>query len=134
MILTIKDDRKISEVQESFNTRFPYLKLEFFKKMHGVKELSPLKGIIDSNKTIGQIRTIHSDGFITVTPKMTVAELEQEFGRIFGLSAQVFRKSGKMWIETTVTDKWTLEQQNSEGEALTIEQKPARTDYTEWED
>lgn len=102
--------------------------------MHGVKELSPLKGIIDSNKTIGQIRTIHSDGFITVTPKMTVAELEQEFGRIFGLSAQVFRKSGKMWIETTVTDKWTLEQQNSEGEALTIEQKPTHTDYTGWED
>lgn len=134
MILTIKDDRKISEVQESFNTSFPYLKLEFFKKMHGVKELSPLKGMIDSDRTIGQIRTIHSDGFITVTPKMTVAELEQEFGRIFGLSAQVFRKSGKMWIETTVTDKWTLEQQNSEGEALTVEQKPTRPDYTEWED
>jgi hypothetical protein len=133
MILTIKDDRKISEVQESFNTSFPYLKLEFFKKMHGVKELSPLKGMIDSDKTIGQIRTIHSDGFITVTPKMTVAELEQEFGRIFGLSAQVFRKSGKMWIETTVTDKWTLEQQNSEGEALTVEHKPTRPDYTEWE-
>jgi hypothetical protein len=133
MILTIKDDRKISEVQESFNTSFPYLKLEFFKKMHGVKELSPLKGMIDSDRTIGQIRTIHSDGFITVTPKMTVAELEQEFGRIFGLSAQVFRKSGKMWIETTVTDKWTLEQQNSEGEALTVEQKPTRPDYTEWE-
>ena len=133
MILTIKDDRKISEVQESFNTSFPYLKLEFFKKMHGVKELSPLKGMIDSDKTIGQIRTIHSDGFITVTPKMTVAELEQEFGRIFGLSAQVFRKSGKMWIETTVTDKWTLEQQNSEGEALTVEHKPMPPDYTEWE-
>jgi hypothetical protein len=133
MILTIKDDRKISEVQESFNTSFPYLKLEFFKKMHGVKELSPLKGMIDSDKTIGQIRTIHSDGFITVTPKMTVAELEQEFGRIFGLSAQVFRKSGKMWIETTVTDKWTLEQQNSEGEALTVEHKPMPPDYTEGE-
>ena len=134
MILTIKDDRKISEVQESFNTSFPYLKLEFFKKMHGVKELSPLKGLIDSDRTIGQIRTIHSDGFITITPKMTVAELEQEFGRIFGLSAQVFRKSGKMWIETTVTDKWTLEQQNSEGEALTVEHKPTRPDYTEWQD
>lgn len=134
MILTIKDDRKISEVQESFNQKYPYLKLEFFKKMHGVKELSPLKGIIDSEKTIGQIRTIHSDGFITVTPKMTVAELEQEFGNLYGLSVQVFRKSGKMWIETTVTDKWTLEQQNSEGEALTIDQKPSKPDYSQWED
>jgi len=133
MILTIKDDRKISEIQESFNTSFPYLKLEFFKKMHGVKELSPFKGMVDSDKTIGQIRTIQNDGFITVTPKMTVAELEQEFGKIFGLSAQVFRKSGKMWIETTVTDKWTLEQQNSEGEALTVENKPTRPNYSEWE-
>jgi hypothetical protein len=31
---------------------------------------------------------------------------------------QVFRKSGKVWLETTVTDGWTLEEQNLQGEAL----------------
>ena len=28
------------------------------------------------------------------------------------LSAQVFRKSGKIWLETTFTDSWTLKKQN----------------------
>jgi hypothetical protein len=31
------------------------------------------------------------------------------------LSVQVFRKSGKSWLETTFTDGWTLKKQNQEG-------------------
>jgi hypothetical protein len=33
----------------------------------------------------------------------------------FGLCVQVFRKSGNHWIETSLTNSWTLEQQNREG-------------------
>jgi hypothetical protein len=49
---------------------------------------------------------------------MTVAELEQQFSDVYGLSVQIFRHSGKAWLETTVTDKWTLEKQNEQGKAL----------------
>ncbi|MEI8136499.1 MAG: hypothetical protein WCH21_04145 [Bacteroidota bacterium] len=70
------------------------------------------------SKTLGECRTIHDSGTITITPQMTVADLEQNFRDIYGLSAQVFRKSGKVWLETTVTDVWTLEEQNSQGESL----------------
>jgi hypothetical protein len=49
---------------------------------------------------------------------MTVTELESRFNTIYGLSVQLFRKSGRAWLETTVTDGWTLEEQNNEGEAL----------------
>ncbi|MDE3144966.1 MAG: hypothetical protein KGL19_12475, partial [Bacteroidota bacterium] len=52
-------------------------------------------------------------------PTMTVSELEQKFNDIYGLSTQVFRKSGNIWLVTTVTDKWTLEEQNRQGEIIT---------------
>ena len=49
---------------------------------------------------------------------MSVNELEQQFKSRFGLNIQVFRKHCKTWIETTVTDNWTLVKQNEEGRTL----------------
>lgn len=34
MLVTINDRRKISAIQEEFNSVFPFLKLEFFSKPH----------------------------------------------------------------------------------------------------
>ena len=70
------------------------------------------------SKTLGECRTIHNKGTITITPQMTVAGLEQNMNDVYGLSVQVFRKSGMAWLETSVTDNWTLEQQNKQGEEL----------------
>ena len=50
---------------------------------------------------------------IELNPKMTVAELEKELLK-HGIFAQVFRKSGDLWLETTQTDGWSLERVNSE--------------------
>lgn len=118
MKITINDNRKIFAIQEEFNSAFPYLKLEFFAKPHTVGGGSAKKLIRHSSKTLGECRTVHNKGHITITPQMTVAELEQRFSDAYGLGVQVFRKSGKVWLETTVTDSWTLEQQNNEGESL----------------
>lgn len=97
---------------------FPYLKIEFFSKVHKAGGGSPKKQMKQPDKTLGECRTIHTAGKINITPTMTVAELEKNFSTVYGLSTQVFRKSGKVWLETTVTDGWTLQQQNKEGEAL----------------
>jgi len=118
MKILINDRRKIHAIQEDFNKQFPYLKLEFFSKPHSIGGGSAKKLIKVPSKTLGECRTIHDSGTITITPQMTVADLEQNFRDIYGLSAQVFRKSGKVWLETTVTDVWTLEEQNSQGESL----------------
>lgn len=118
MKIVINDRRKIHAIQEDFNKQFPYLKLEFFSKPHKVGGASPKKIMTVSSKTLGECRTIHNPGTMTITPQMTVADLEQNFSDVYGLSVQVFRKSGKIWLETTITDKWTLEEQNRQGEAL----------------
>lgn len=118
MQIMINDKRKISEIQEEFNTVFPYLKLEFFSKPHKQGGLTEKKYIKPSSKTLGECRTIHNKGQVTIDSTMTVIDLEQGFSNMYGLAVQVFRKSGKVWLETTVTDGWTLEEQNSQGEAL----------------
>jgi hypothetical protein len=58
-------------------------------------------------------------GYIaSIAQKKSVAELENAFEEYFGLSVQVYRKSGKMWLQSTITDDWTLKEQNEHGEAL----------------
>jgi len=118
MKIQINDNRVIKEIQEEFNTHFPYLKIEFFSKPHKIGEGSSKKIIKNNDRTLNECRTIHKKGIITITAQMTVSDLEQKFNDIYGLSVQVFRKSGKLWLETTVTDGWTLEEQNVQGEAL----------------
>jgi hypothetical protein len=118
MKINISDRRKIFAIQEEFSEMFPYLKLEFFAKPHQANGASAKKLMLHPGKTLAECRTVHTKGTLTIIPGMTVTDLEENFQSIFGLAVQVFRKSGKVWLETTVTDGWTLEEQNQQGEAL----------------
>lgn len=118
MNVLINDHRKIFTIQEEFNTAFPYLKIEFFSQPY-LKGGEPAQKIIrTNNKTLGECRTIHKKGEITINNLTTVEDLEHSFCDIYGLEVQVFRKSGKAWLETTITNSWTLNEQNTQGEAL----------------
>jgi hypothetical protein len=116
MRIEIKNDLTLNDVQRHFETNFPYLKLMFFKKPHNENEGNPKKDLITSNSKIVSI--MEGNGKITFDENITVIELEKLFQEHFGLNAQVFRKSGKSWIETTVTDNWTLKKQNEQGKEL----------------
>ena len=118
MEIRIDDTKKLSTIQTEFSETFPYLMLEFFTRPHNIGTPSPKKIMIPIVKTVGQCRSVHTQGKLTIIPSMTVAALEQVFNETYGLSVQVFRKSGNVWLETTVTDGWTLEKQNRHGEEL----------------
>jgi len=119
MNLYIKDELTLDEVQETFNTLFPYLKLEFFSKLHDPEQGTGLKFKLDSSSVIKEYRTIHGSNEMKVEHSMTAMELEQLFATQFGLGVQVFRRMGNAnWIETIATDTWTLEELNAESEAL----------------
>jgi hypothetical protein len=114
MKIIINDNRKIFAVQKEFNKIFPYLKLEFFAKPSKAGGKPSTKTITHSSKTLGECRAVHHTGTLTITPNTTVSQLEQDFRDNFDLSVQLFRKSRKSWIETTVTDGWTLEHENNQ--------------------
>ncbi len=118
MVLTISDDHKLSEVKDEFNSLFPYLKIEFFRHKHGVRKSNAKPDLLDAGLTFKKVRKKHTAGAIVVKENMSVADLEQMFQDVFGVSAQVFRKSGRSWIETSVTDDWSLKRQNEEGKEL----------------
>jgi hypothetical protein len=118
MVLTIDDNKSITTIQQEFNATFPFLKLEFFKHVHSIHQSNPKKDMLNSGLSLKQFRKKHITGNLEVKENMKVSELENSFQTLFGISAQVFRKSAGTWIETSVTDGWTLKQQNDEGKDL----------------
>ena len=110
---------KLSDIQKIFNDKYQYLKLEFFSKPHGVGVGSPKRDILDTDLTIDECSTKDKEGTISIEPNVKAAEVEQNFLNSFGISAQVFRLSRDVWLETTSTDHWTLEEQNNLGEEAT---------------
>ena len=117
-VIRIVNTTNIASLQKEFNEAFPYLKLEFFTQRHAIGKASSRKNLIDPAILLRQFQKKKARGAILLKDSMKVSELEELFKNIFGLSVQVFRKSGKSWIETTVTDDWTLQQQNEEGREL----------------
>ncbi len=117
----INNHRKIFSIQEEFNKEFPYLKIVFYAKPSKEGGQASEKIVEKSSKTIADCRNTHEDGTITITPNMTVAELESTFTNVYGLKVHVFRKSGKSWLETSITSGWSLEEQNSQGKSLSEE-------------
>lgn len=116
MQLTINDNRTIEDINNDFMTVFPYLKIQFFKHCHKENIGSPKKEMIPITTKMNVIN--HTNGVMVISEEQTVEEVEQLFKTHFNLNVQVFRKSGNNWLETTLTDSWTLKKQNQEGMEL----------------
>jgi hypothetical protein len=118
MQITINDHRKIHAIQADFSEMFPYLKIEFLSKAKGASAEASSKLTRSSARTLGESRTIHKKGVLSITPGMSSADLEEGFRDVYGLTVRLYRKSGTEWLAITSTDKWTLQQQNEQGMAL----------------
>jgi hypothetical protein len=120
MNIEIHDTNSLSSVQQAFNSMFPYLKIEFFTNLKSVSGRFQRKVIEKYIQTFGEHKKTDSSDPIVITPEMTIADLDQKLQTAFGMSVKLYRYSGRLWLETSVTDSWTLEQQNKEGEALSF--------------
>src|SRR5688572_15744055 len=115
--LTLTGAMQIKDVQTEFAARFPYLKIEFFTKSQKPGEATHRRLMKDPQTSLRQLRAFRA-GTVTIDGTMSVTELEKALRNTCGLNVQVFRKSGKTWLETSVTDEWTLSRQNLQGETL----------------
>jgi hypothetical protein len=116
MKIDITDHRKVSEIQKEFSELFPSLRLQIFGKPHVAKGATPHKEPVSPSYTIGQCRTIHTKGILTITPNMSVSDLEREFGDTYGLTIKVYFKAVDKWFET-LNDMWPLRKHNEIAEA-----------------
>ena len=116
--LIIDSKQTINSAQKQFNDVFSFLKIEFFKEPHIAGKGTAKNKMIVSNVPLSQIQNKKKQGKVTFDNTTTVGQFEKNFEETFGLYVQVFRKSGKIWLETSETDNWTLFQQNEEGKSL----------------
>ena len=119
MNIEIKSQKKIAELQQIFNEEFPYLKIEFFTEPHLKGKATSNKYLVSKLKSLGEFAGVDKTGSIEISGSMKVSELEKIFSVRYGLYVQVYRRSGKIWLETTATDDWTLDTQNEEGRDFT---------------
>jgi len=118
MKIHIEDSVGTEDLKKKFHQVYPFLKLEFFKASHEEGEASSKSDLIKENVLLKEIRTKHNEGDFIITPDNSVNDVEQGFEELFGIHAQVFRKSKSLWLETTVTDSWTLREQNATGKEM----------------
>lgn len=113
--MIIKDDISLADVQGAFHETFPSLKIEFYGAHHEPGEGSPSTEKLDPTLTVGKVRSKHTEGDLVIRGDMSVRAFEQAVYEQYGLDVQVFRKSGNLWMQTTATDHWTLDEQNRKG-------------------
>jgi hypothetical protein len=116
MTLTIAPEETISALQAQFQAEFPHLKLVFFTKPHKAYEGSPAKFLVhEPTKTLGELNPNVHSGSLFLEADMPTWQVERLFEEEHGLHVQVFRKSGHIWLETSVSDSLSLEQQEAKG-------------------
>jgi len=116
--IVIDNYQTISGLQKEFNSYFPFLKIEFFREPCN-KGLGHSKDkMIRTDESLQKLKNKKESRKVNFSGNTTVQELEEKFTAALGLCTQVFRKSGRVWLETSATDNWTLEQQNDEGKSL----------------
>ncbi|HZI55114.1 MAG TPA: hypothetical protein VFD56_15465 [Chitinophagaceae bacterium] len=118
MVLHILKTRSVGDVQHDFSQEYPYLRMDFFKQLAGKHGPSIKQKVVRTAKLSASGKL--TEGELEIHDSMTVGQLESVFRERFGINMQVSRKSGPVWLETTVTDKWTLKQQNEHGRELSV--------------
>jgi hypothetical protein len=123
MNLRVAPNRLISDLQKEFNNAFPFLKIEFFQIRNPQLPAFAFRQILPHNKRIVDGQTAITGGDIEISSDMKVKDLEKIFKNQFSLAVQVLRRSGNLWLETTMTDEWTLGQQNEHGREISTDTK-----------
>jgi len=115
MKLFIEKYSLAEDVKKVFASYYPFLRIEFYKKPLTNSQYK--KEPLALNLPLIQQMEKKSNTVIDIEKNKTVSELENDFLSI-GLKAEIFRKSGNAWVETSLTNNWTLQHQNAEAEEL----------------
>lgn len=118
MTINITSERLIKDIQDEFSQAFPFLKIEFQRKAHPFMNSAQRIYALPNEFIKGHTVKTHAKRIIEITPSMTVRELEDSCEKNFGVYVQFYRKSGILWLKVTMTDNWTMKQQNELGSEI----------------
>ncbi len=115
--MKINNNVTLQSLQQAFSQTFPGLRIEFYAAHHDLGKGSPKGTALEPHLLVKDARSSQQEGEIDLDPNMSVGAFEETLEKQFGLNAQVFRKSGVSWMQTTATDHWTLSKQSCKGTA-----------------
>lgn len=115
MFLNVIEDDLLQNIDSGFREHYPYLKLVFYKNPHLEGEASKPIEKLKASMPMEEVTMFHTGAQIDISPERTVSEVEADFFHKLGLCVQVVRLSGNIYITTTETDYWTLQDQNDSG-------------------
>lgn len=115
MTIEVRPNLTVGEVQESFSSLFPFLRIEFYEnysngRLHRKKLTSEAvfsKYILDKGRAV-----------FSINEENTVNEVLSLFSEAYTIKAEVLRKSGNVWLPSSATDAWTLSHQNHIGKVI----------------
>lgn len=108
VIMKVYKNDTVLDVQKRFKEEYSLLDIKFYSVEHDHYLGSAKKDEVDENHMLISLNSSLVDGNVDISPSITVDEMETSFEKDFGLHVQVFRKSGDQWLQTSVTDHWTL--------------------------
>lgn len=117
MEINVIEDDLLCNIQHSFRAQYPHLKLLFYKSPYREADVYHKAILLDENLPMEEVTMFHTAGRIDIGPERTVAAVEKDFFHKLGLSVQIVRQSGDLWIAAVNADLSTLYQQNEEGKA-----------------
>lgn len=134
MKIILNPDKKLQAIQKEFSSFFSFLKIEFFhaeyKESVGFSDHEKL----DINLSLTEVNLFSDSSALEFDNTTKVAAFEKAFYDLSKIAIQVYRKTNSAWIQTIASDKWTLEEQQIEAEALlTDSDKDEPIDYHEQE-
>jgi hypothetical protein len=115
MDILLTADKTLEQIAREFHQHFPGLKLEFFAHSHANGVLSAEEDRLPLHLRASEVGHCLPDARLRISGNQKVATLEKHFQEIFGIGVQVLRRSGNLWLQTGVTDGWTLSKQDREG-------------------
>lgn len=120
MDIIFNEDTTLAEINKAFQGHFPFLKIQFYES-----KIDPIKGIEVAGDPVKNYNmSVHdllhgriAEG-LSMNGHLKVRSFENMWHEKAGIWIQVFRKSGNIWLQTTVTDEMTLSEINRLGEEM----------------
>jgi hypothetical protein len=135
MIIELKSEMMLMDLKKQFHSYYPHLKIEFFSEVRNESGRNS-KAQMLSNETVLSGMGSFVPTQIEFSGDTTVAAFEAMFANQAGLNVQVFRKSGNVYLETSNTDDWTLDQEHKEALTSQVKTQSGAADFTDrdqWE-
>ncbi len=112
MKIVINNFRKIYSIQKEFSRLFNGLKIEFYAKSNSSGGAPSENLVMHSSRTLQDCRVISKKGSIEILPTMSISDLKENLRNVFGLSVEIFQKTGITSKDIPLSDNRPLQEAN----------------------